>query len=191
MTTSRTMVDTSVLLRLFDDDQPDAQAAARGLFGDPTGPNLVLLADGLAAFYEVTTEGFRRSLPQVTARQALTDLAELTVVHLDADLVMAAADTAMEEGFDFVALGRALIADPDLVARIAEVVGWPATEADYRKAAELVPDDLVRSLMAVGTTAQCRDGVAAYLDAGVTCPILYPLMDDMVPVIDGFAGWAP
>ena len=82
-------------------------------------------------------------------------------------------------------------ADPDLVTRIAEVVGWPATEADYLKAADLVPDDLARSLMAVGTTTQCRDAVAAYLDAGVTCPILYPLMDDMVPVIDGFASWAP
>ena len=119
MTTSRTMVDTSVLLRLFDDDQPAAQAAARALFGAPTGPNLVLLADGLAAFYEVTTEGFRRSLPQVTARQALTDLAELTVVHLDADLVMVAADTAMEEGQplrDALAVEAAISAGCDRLA---------------------------------------------------------------------------
>ena len=119
MTTSRTMVDTSVLLRLFDDDQPDAQAAARGLFGDPAGPNLVLLADGLAAFYEVTTREFRRALPEVTARQALTDLAELTVVHLDADLVMVAADTAMEEGLslrDALAVEAAISAGCDRLA---------------------------------------------------------------------------
>ena len=82
-------------------------------------------------------------------------------------------------------------ADPELVARVQEVVGWPATEADYRRAAHLIPDDLVRSVMAVGTSSQCRDKVAEYISAGVTCPILYPMMDDVVPVVDAFAGWEP
>lgn len=80
-------------------------------------------------------------------------------------------------------------ADPELVARVQEVVGWPATEADYRRAAHLIPDDLARSLMAVGTTTECRDKVAEYLDAGITCPVLYPLMDDIRPVVDAFAHW--
>lgn len=82
-------------------------------------------------------------------------------------------------------------ADPDLVKRVQEVVGWPATEADYRKAADLIPDSLVRSLMAVGTSHECRDKVAEYIEAGVTCPILYPMMDDVRSVIDAFAGWEP
>lgn len=82
-------------------------------------------------------------------------------------------------------------ADPDLVARVQEVVGWPATEADYRKAADLIPDSLVRSLMAVGTSHECRDKVAEYIEAGVTCPILYPMMDDIASVVDAFAGWEP
>lgn len=82
-------------------------------------------------------------------------------------------------------------ADPELVERVKEVVGWPATEADYRRAAHLIPDDLVRSVMAVGTSSQCRDTVAAYLDAGITCPVLYPMMDDIRPVIDAFAHWTP
>ena len=82
-------------------------------------------------------------------------------------------------------------ADPELVKRVQEVVGWPATEADYRKAAALIPDDLVRKLMAVGTGDQCRDKVAEYIDAGVTCPILYPMMDDIGTVVDAFAGWEP
>ncbi len=80
-------------------------------------------------------------------------------------------------------------ADPALVERVKEVVGWPAIEADYRKAAPLIPDALVRSLVAVGTTAECREAVAGYLEAGVTCPILYPLLDDMKPVIDAFSAW--
>ena len=95
---ARTLVDTSVLLRLFDDDQPLRQAAARGLFGDPEGPNLAISADGLTAFYDAVTKRFTRTLPEVTARRALSDLAELTVVQLDKDLVMAAADTAAAEG---------------------------------------------------------------------------------------------
>lgn len=93
----RTLVDASVLLRLFDDDQPVRQAAARGLFGDLAGPNLVVSAEGLIAFYDAVTDRFTRTLPEVTARRALSDLAELTVVHLDSDLVMAAADTAVTE----------------------------------------------------------------------------------------------
>lgn len=80
-------------------------------------------------------------------------------------------------------------ADPDLIARVQEVVGWPATELDYRKAARLIPDELTRDLMAVGTAERCREKVAEYLEAGVTCPILYPIMDDIRPVIDAFAGW--
>jgi 5,10-methylenetetrahydromethanopterin reductase len=82
-------------------------------------------------------------------------------------------------------------ADPELVERIQQIVGWPATEEDYRKAAPLIPGDLVRNLMAVGTSDQCRATVAGYIEAGVTCPILYPLMPDVKPVVDAFARWDP
>lgn len=82
-------------------------------------------------------------------------------------------------------------ADPDLVRRVQEIVGWPATEADYRKAAGIIPDSLVRSLMAVGTAHECREKVAEYIDAGVTCPILFPMMDDIHSVVDAFGGWTP
>jgi len=116
---ARTLVDTSVLLRLFDDDQPLRQAAARGLFGDPEGPNLAISADGLAAFYDAVTRRFARTLPDVTARRALSDLSELTVVQLDRDLVMAAADTAAAEGLslrDALAVEAAVTAGCDRLA---------------------------------------------------------------------------
>ena len=116
---ARTLVDTSVLLRLFDDDQPLRQAAARGLFGDPEGPNLAISADGLAAFYDAVTKRFTRTLPEVTARRALSDLAELTVVYLDRDLVMSAADTAAAEGLslrDALAVEAAVTAGCDRLA---------------------------------------------------------------------------
>ena len=124
--TTRTLVDTSVLLRLFDDDQPLRQAAARGLFGDPEGPNLAISADGLTAFYDAVTKRFTRTLPEVTARRALSDLAELTVVQLDRDLVMAAADTAAAEGLslrDALAVEAAVTAGCDRVATEARPHG--------------------------------------------------------------------
>ena len=116
---ARTLVDTSVLLRLFDDDQPLRQAAARGLFGDPEGPHLAIAADGLTAFYDAITKRFTRTLPEVTARRALSDLAELTVVQMDRDLVMAAADTAAAEGLslrDALAVEAAVTAGCDRLA---------------------------------------------------------------------------
>ena len=117
--TARTLVATSVLLRLFDDDRPLRQAAVRGLFGDPEGPNLAISADGLAAFYDAVTKRFTRTLPEVTARRALSDLAELTVVQLDRGLVMAAADTAAAEGLslrDALAVEAAVTAGCDRLA---------------------------------------------------------------------------
>jgi len=46
---------------------------------------------------------------------------------------------------------------------------------------------VVRNLMAVGTAEECRQKVRQYVDAGVTCPILFPMMDEIQPVIDAFA----
>jgi 5,10-methylenetetrahydromethanopterin reductase len=79
--------------------------------------------------------------------------------------------------------------DEDLIKKVQEFVGWPATEADYRRAAKIIPDAVVRNLMAVGTTEQCREKVAEYIKAGVTCPILFPMMPEIKPMIDAFAGW--
>jgi 5,10-methylenetetrahydromethanopterin reductase len=42
-------------------------------------------------------------------------------------------------------------------------------------------------LMAVGTSTECVEAIQRYIDAGVTCPILYPMMDDIKPVVDAVA----
>jgi len=31
--------------------------------------------------------------------------------------------------------------------------------------------------------------VREYIEAGVTCPILFPMMPDIKPVVDAFADW--
>jgi 5,10-methylenetetrahydromethanopterin reductase len=171
-----------------------------------TGPKMLELTgeicDGVVLNYVVSTEYIASAVKRVeTGAQRAgktieqVDRPELLVCSLSDD----DPQEALLTGKSLVAyyLGtephimEASGADPDLVKRVKEVVGWPATEADYRKAAHLIPDDLVRSLMAVGTTRECQEKVAEYIDAGVTCPILYPMMDDIKPVIDAFAHWAP
>ena len=169
-----------------------------------TGPKMLELGgeigDGVLLNYVVSVDYIREAVELVRqgaarAGKSLDDVdrPELLVCSLSDDDPQA----AIMEGKALVAyyLGtephimKASRVDEDLIRRVQEFVGWPATEADYRRAAQLIPDDVVRNLMAVGTTQQCRDKVAEYIAAGVTCPVLFPMMDDIKAVIDAFAGW--
>jgi 5,10-methylenetetrahydromethanopterin reductase len=79
----------------------------------------------------------------------------------------------------------------ELLEKVQSMMSWPATEEDYIRTSKVIPDEVVRNLMAVGTSDECRAKVKEYIDAGVTCPILYPMMDDIKPVVDAFADWEP
>ncbi|MCP4166500.1 MAG: LLM class flavin-dependent oxidoreductase [Chloroflexi bacterium] len=171
-----------------------------------TGPKMLELSgeicDGVVLNYVVSVDYIRDAVERTRigaerAGKTLDDVdrPELLVCCLSDDDPQA----AMMEGKALVAyyLGtephimKASNVDEDLIQRVQEYVGWPATEEDYRRAATIIPDEIVRNLMAVGTTRQCQDKVAEYIDAGVTCPILYPMMDDIKPVIDAFSHWQP
>ena len=52
---------------------------------------------------------------------------------------------------------------------------------------KLVPDEVVQLLTASGTAEECRAKVRDYVEAGCTCPVLYPLGDDVPAMIDAFA----
>ena len=171
-----------------------------------TGPKMLELtgeiADGVMLNYVVSTSYIRSAVARVSAGAARAgrdpagiDRPELLVCCLSDD----DPDEALLAGKSLVAyylgtephLMKASGADPELVERVKDVVGWPATEGDYRRAAPLIGDDFARELVVAGTSAQCRDKVSEFIDAGVTCPVLYPLMDDIKPVVDAFGGWAP
>ena len=104
---------------------------------------------------------------------------------------------AMDEGRRLVAnylamephIMKASGVDQSLIDSVQKVLGYPPTRDGYDAAMKLIPDDVVRNLMAVGTTHECQEKVQQYIAAGVTCPILYPLMDDIKPVVDAFARW--
>jgi 5,10-methylenetetrahydromethanopterin reductase len=75
----------------------------------------------------------------------------------------------------------------EVLTRIGEVLTWPATHDQVVAAAALVPDEVVQMITACGTPVECRAKVDEYLAAGCTCPILYPLGDDVRLMIDAFA----
>ncbi|MBN1202754.1 MAG: LLM class flavin-dependent oxidoreductase [Anaerolineae bacterium] len=75
----------------------------------------------------------------------------------------------------------------DLLDEIHQVLTWPATEEQIERAAALVPDDVVQLITASGTPDEARAKVREYVAAGCTCPVLYPLGDDVRLMIDTFA----
>jgi 5,10-methylenetetrahydromethanopterin reductase len=75
----------------------------------------------------------------------------------------------------------------ELLDEIHQVLTWPATEEQIESAMALVPDDVVQQVTASGTPEEVRAKVREYVAAGCTCPVLYPLGDDVKLMIDTFA----
>jgi 5,10-methylenetetrahydromethanopterin reductase len=75
----------------------------------------------------------------------------------------------------------------ELLDEIGQVLTWPATEEQIEEAMRLVPDDVVQLITASGTPDEVKAKVREYVAAGATCPILYPLGEDVRLMIDTFA----
>ena len=75
----------------------------------------------------------------------------------------------------------------ELLDEIGKVLTWPATHDEVVAASKLVPDDIVQMITASGTPDEVRAKVDEYVASGCTCPILYPLADDVHLMIDTFA----
>ena len=118
------------------------------------------------------------------------DRPQLVVCSLDEDRDLAL-DRARELVTQYLGqqphIGKASGVDQSLLDDIAKVLTWPATEEQIREAMKLVPDEIVQMVTASGTPDDCRAKVREYVDAGCTCPILYPLGDDVEAMIDAFA----
>ena len=62
--------------------------------------------------------------------------------------------------------------EPELVERIKEVAGWPATPEDVRRAMRLVPTSLVHEVTACGGAAQAYEKLCEFHEAGVELPLI-------------------
>jgi 5,10-methylenetetrahydromethanopterin reductase len=77
----------------------------------------------------------------------------------------------------------------EVLQEISRVFTWPATPEQVQEAVEarIVPDEVVQLITASGTPDEVRAKVQEYVDSGCTCPVLYPLGDDVRAMIDVFA----
>ena len=118
------------------------------------------------------------------------DRPQLVVCSLDEDRNRAL-DRARELVTQYLGqqphIGKASGVDPSLLDEIGKVLTWPASEEEIHRAMKLVPDEVVQMITASGTPDECRAKVREYVEAGCTCPILYPLGDDVHAMIDAFA----
>jgi 5,10-methylenetetrahydromethanopterin reductase len=76
---------------------------------------------------------------------------------------------------------------PETVKKVQTILGWPATKEQIHQAMQYVPDELIERITACGTPDEVRAKVEEYNRNGCTCPILYPMGDDVKLMIDTFA----
>ncbi|MDJ0767505.1 MAG: LLM class flavin-dependent oxidoreductase [Ilumatobacter sp.] len=159
------------------------------------------IADGVVLNYLVSPDYNRRALEHLAAGAAKAgrtvddlDRPQLVVCSVDEDR-QAALDGARLLVTQYLGqqphIMKASGVPESLLDEVHKVLTWPATHEQVVEASKLVPDDIVQMICAAGTADECRKKVAEYMANGCTCPILYPLGDDVRLMIDTFAGWEP
>ncbi|MYE27219.1 MAG: LLM class flavin-dependent oxidoreductase [Chloroflexi bacterium] len=167
-----------------------------------TGPKMMALtgeiADGAVLNYLVSPKYNEMAMAQLEigakkAGKSIDDVdrPQLVVCSVDSDRA-AALDGARKLVTQYLGqqphIMKASGVSQDLLDEINQVLTWPATEEQILEAMKLVPDDVVQMITASGTPAEVKSKVREYIAAGATCPILYPLGDDVRLMIDTFAG---
>jgi 5,10-methylenetetrahydromethanopterin reductase len=166
-----------------------------------TGPKMLELsgeiADGVVLNYMVSPAYNDAAMERI---EAGARRAGRTVEEIDRpQLVVCSLDEDREKALDSARLlltqylgqqphiMKASGVDQSLIDEINSIVAWPAGHDEIQKAAGIVPDEVVQLVSASGTPEECRAKVAQYIEHGATCPILYPLGDDVEAMIDAFA----
>jgi 5,10-methylenetetrahydromethanopterin reductase len=155
------------------------------------------IADGVVLNYLVSPSYNRGALDHLErgaakAGKSLADVdrPQLVVCSVDADRATAV-DRARLLVTQYLGqqphIMKASGVPESLLDEIGRVLTWPATHEQVLAASALVPDDVVQMITACGTPDECRAKVAEYVATGCTCPILYPLGDDVQLMIDTFS----
>jgi 5,10-methylenetetrahydromethanopterin reductase len=155
------------------------------------------IADGVVLNYLVSPKYNEQAMGALErgakkAGRSLDDLdrPQLVVCSLDEDRAKAL-DNARKLVTQYLGqqphIMKASGVSQDLLDEINRVLTWPASEEEIERAMGLVPDEVVQFITASGTPDECRAKVREYMASGATCPILYPLGDDVRAMIDAFA----
>ncbi len=155
------------------------------------------IADGVALNYCVPPEYNSDALKHIEigakrAGRALKDIdcPQLIVCSIDHDhhrAVQAAKELITQYLAQQPHIAQASGTPPETVQKIQTILGWPATKEQIHEAMQFVPDALIERITASGTPDEVRAKVEEYNRHGCTCPILYPLGDDVKLMIDTFA----
>ena len=166
-----------------------------------TGPKMIALtgeiADGAVLNYLVSPKYNEMAMAQLElgAKKAgksidEVDRPQLVVCSVDNDRAKAL-DAARKLVTQYLGqqphIMKASGVSQDVLDEIGQVLTWPATEEQILEAMKLVPDEVVQMITASGTPAEVKAKVREYIAAGATCPILYPLGEDVRLMIDTFA----
>jgi 5,10-methylenetetrahydromethanopterin reductase len=85
-------------------------------------------------------------------------------------------------------IGKANAIDPELLARINQVMGgWPGRPGGVEEAMNLVSDEIVDRMTISGTAAHIKERVAEWLDAGIGYPVLLPLSSNYDEMVEALA----
>ncbi len=155
------------------------------------------IADGVVLNYCVPPEYNHEALKhlEIGAKKAgrnLDDIdrPQLIVCSVDQDhqrAVQAAKELITQYLAQQPHIAQASGTAPETVKKVQSMLGWPATKEQIHEAMQLVPDALIERITASGTPDEVRAKVEEYNRNGCTCPILYPLGDDVQLTIDTFA----
>ncbi len=155
------------------------------------------IADGAVLNYCVPPEYNAEALEhlEIGARRAgrtLEDIdrPQLIVCSVDQDhhrAVQAAKELITQYLAQQPHIAEASGTPPETVKKVQSILGWPATKEQIHEAMQFVPDELIERITASGTPDEVRAKVEEYNRNGCTCPILYPLGDDVKLMIDTFA----
>jgi predicted nucleic acid-binding protein len=83
----RSFLDTNVLVYAHDADEPDKRERAQTVLAELPAGSAVISSQVLGEFFWATTRRLRTRLPVPTATAAVTALAKLEVIPIDAALV--------------------------------------------------------------------------------------------------------
>jgi len=155
------------------------------------------IADGLLLNYLVSPEYNQKALEHLATgaktsdrRLDEIDRPQLIVCSLDEDR-----DRAFENVRPLIAqylgqqphIAKASGVKESLIEEVKSALGgWPAKPGGLENAKQLIDDELIRLISASGTADDCLKKVEEYNQTGCTCPILYPLGDDVHAMIDAF-----
>jgi 5,10-methylenetetrahydromethanopterin reductase len=155
------------------------------------------IANGLLLNYLVSPEYNRKALEHLATGAKASgrkldeiDRPQLIVCSLDNDR-----DRAFDNVRPLVAqylgqqphIAKASGVKESLIEEVKSALGgWPAKPGGLENARQLIDDGLIQLITASGTAEDCLKKVQEYNNTGCTCPILYPLSDDVQAMIDAF-----